>query len=142
MLCSCGKCHTPLWKLFQVKTFFFTISHPTNDPINPYVTVLYQTLKPIFKNARVLRHGSTVKRNLKISYLNIKRNSRESKKNELNLERHSKKSIMRLIMNLVVYFILRHKEQNYETLIKYTGRVEMLKTKRSLIQVIMLLMTL
>ena len=49
---------------------------------------------------------------------------------------------MRLIMNLVVYFILRHEDQNYETLVNYTGRVEMLKTKRSLIQVIMLLMTL
>ena len=38
--------------------------------------------------------------------------------------------MMRLIMNLVVHFILPHKEQNCETLVKYRIRLKMLKKEK------------
>ena len=126
-------------KVFSTGTVI-TISHSTNNRISPHVAVLYQTLKPIFESARLLQHGNTGESNSKISYFRTSKEILDRVKKRIKLEIAPKKSMMR--MNLVVYFILHHKEQNCETLVKYTGRLEILKNKRSLIQVRMLLMTL
>ena len=147
MLCSCGKSHYPLSKLCKVKKYFLTrtvitICHSTNKPISPYVAVLYQTLKPIFESARVLPHGNTSESNSKRSYFRTSKEIIDKVKKRIKLGETPKKFMMRLIMNLVVDLILRHKEQNCKTLVKYTGRLEILKNKRSLIQVRIFLMTL
>ena len=84
----------------------------------------------------------TGQRNSKRSYFRTSREILDKVKKQVQLRKAPKKSMVRLIMNLVVYLILRHKEQDCETLIKYTGRREMLKKKRTLIQAKMLLMTL
>ena len=80
-------------KSFPLTRTVTTISHPTNNPITPYVAVLYQTLNFIFENARVLPRGNTGERNSKRFYFRTSREILDKVKKRVKLGKAPKKNL-------------------------------------------------